>query len=382
MPKVAIIGAGLIGFGVGANLIKLGEKSIVILEREKMPGLHSTGKSAGGFRAQFSTRPNIEMSMKSIRILTNFKEEVGVQPEIKQYGYMFLATSQAHLDALKQAIVLQREYGVPVEFFEGAHRALEICEQLRADDIIGGTFCPTDGYFDPYDFMLAYADFFLENGGQAKYEAEVIGFETKGNEIEAVRTKAGDFPVEKVVIAAGAWSGEIGKMLGLNVPIVPVRRQVFDTEPFDGMKQEIPLIVDMSTGLYVKSESGGFLLGYSNKDEPPGFNYSVDPEFRMLVAEMALSRFPVLEKATLREGWAGFYDTTPDHHSILGIVPPFENLFIAAGFSGHGAMHSPIATKAVAELIVHGSASCVDISPLAITRFKDGQSPLMEHAVI
>ncbi len=381
--KVAIIGGGLIGFGIAANLVKLGEKSVVVLEKEKMPGLHSTGKSAGGFRVQFSTKPNIEMSVKSIRILTNFKEEVGVQPEVKQFGYMFMATKPEHLEALSRNISLQKEFGVQVEFFEGAKRVKEICEQVNTEDIIGGTYCPTDGYFDPYEFMLAYSNFFLEADGIALYEAEVVGFETKDDKVRVVKTeKAGEIEAEAVVIAAGAWSGEIGKLLGLSIPIVPIRRQVFDTEPFDGMRQEVPLMIDMGTGLYVKSESGGFLLGYSNKDEPPGFNYSVDPEFRFLVAEMALRRFPVLEEANLRDGWAGFYDTTPDHHSILGRIPQFSNLFIAAGFSGHGAMHSPITTKAIAELIVEGTARCFDISPLSITRFKDGESPLHEQAVI
>ncbi len=382
MHKVVVIGGGLIGFGVAANLAKLGERSVILLEKEKMPGLHSTGKSAGGFRAQFSTKPNIEMSVKSIRILTNFEEEVGVQPDIKQYGYMFMATTPAHLETLKKNIAIQKEYGVPVEFFEGARRAKEICEQVDAEDILGGTYCPTDGYFDPYDFMLAYANFFMEKGGQAVYEAEVIGFETSEDEVKAVKTTAGDFSANVVVVAAGAWTGEICRLIGVDLPIVPIRRQVFDTEPFSGMKQEVPLMIDMSTGLYVKSESGGFLLGYSNKDEPPGFNYSVDPEFRMLVVEMAVNRFPILENATLRDGWAGFYDTTPDHHSILGPVPNYRNLLVAAGFSGHGAMHSPIATKAVAELIVDGNPSCFDISPLSLTRFKDGTSPLLESAVI
>jgi len=148
------------------------------------------------------------------------------------------------------------------------------------------------------------------------------------------------------------------------------------------MHQELPLMMDMGSGLYVKSESGGFLLGLSNKDEPPGFRTDVDQEFRFYVAELAINRFPVLENATLRNGWAGLYDTTPDHHAIIGPIPPLENFVLVSGFSGHGAMHSPIATKAVSELIVFGESKCIDISPLSIERFKEGKSPLLEHAVI
>jgi len=379
--KVVIIGGGLIGFGVAANLVKLGEKSVVVLEKEKMPGLHSTGKSAGGFRAQFSTPINIEMSLKSIKILTNFKEEVGVQPEVRQYGYLFLATTKEHIEQKKRDVALQRSLGVPVEFFEGNERVREICAQINTDDVIGGTFCPIDGYFDPYDFMLAYMNFFQENGGEVVYEAEVKGFESWGRKVTAVKSTAGEFPCDVVVNAAGAWAGDVAKLLGVDLPIVPIRRQVFDTEPFSLIPQEIPLTIDMSTGLYVKSESGGFLLGYSNKDEPPGYNFSVDPEFRMLVVEMALHRFPILENAKLREGWAGLYDTTPDHHAIIGPVPEFDNFMVIAGFSGHGAMHSPIATKALAELIVEGTPRCIDISPLSCDRFRKGQL-IEEHAVI
>ncbi|OPX23007.1 MAG: hypothetical protein B1H03_02945 [Planctomycetales bacterium 4484_113] len=380
--RIVIIGGGIVGFGVAANLLKMGERDLVLLEREKLPGQHSTGKSAGGFRAQFSTQINIELMMQSIEILTHFSEEFGADAEVRQYGYLFMATTRQQMEALRQNVELQRKYGLEVEFLEGSERILEICPQINTEDIVGGTFCPTDGYFDPYEFMQGYANFAEERGLKTVYEAEVTGFEIKDGTVLAVQTKAGDFPVDIVVLAAGAWSGEVGKLAGVDIPVVPVRRQLFDTEPFDGISQQVPLMADLSNGFYIKSESGGFLLGCANKDEPPGFNTSVDLEYKFKVVEMALHRFPVLADATVREGWAGLYSVSPDHHAIVGVVPPLANFFVISGFSGHGAMQSPGATRCLAELIVEGSSRSVDISPLSITRFRPGPSPLMETTVI
>ena len=276
---IVIIGGGIIGFGVAANLFKLGERDVTLLEREKLPGQHSTGKSAGGFRAQFGTDINVELMMKSVHILTHFKEEYGAEAEVRQYGYLFMAAAPQQMEVLRGNTVLQRKYGLAVEYFEGSERIHEICPQINTEDLLGGTFCPTDGYFDPYEFMQGYANFAEERGLKTVYEAEVLGFERTDEAIQAVQTKAGDFPADIVVLAAGAWAGEMGKLAGVDIPVVPVRRQLFDTEPFDGIRQDVPLMADLRNGFYMKSESGGFLLGCANKDEPPGFNTNVDLEY-------------------------------------------------------------------------------------------------------
>lgn len=380
--QIVIIGGGIVGFGVAANLFKLGERNITLLEREKLPGQHSTGKSAGGFRAQFSTEINIELMMESVRILTRFSEEYGANAEVRQYGYLFMATSPEHLEALRKNVKRQRKHGLEVEYFEGTERIREICPQASTEGLLGGTFCPTDGYFDPYEFMQGYANFAQERGLKTVFEAEVTGFEVKDETVRAVQTRAGDFSADIVVLAAGAWSGELGMLLGLDIPVVPVRRQLFDTEPFDAISQRVPLMTDMRNGFYLKSESGGFLLGCANKDEPPGFNMNVDLEYKFKVVEMALQRFPVLADARIRDGWAGLYAVSPDHHAIVGPVPPLANFFVISGFSGHGAMQSPAVTKCLAELIVEGRSRTVDISPLSIARFRPGPSPLMETTVI
>jgi len=380
--RILIIGGGIVGFGLAANLLKLGEREVTLLEREKLPGQHSTGKSAGGFRAQFSTAINVELMMRSIEILTRFADEYGADARVQQYGYLFMATSAEHLRVLRRNVELQRSFGLQVEYIEGTGRISEICPQINTEDLLGGTFCATDGYFDPYEFMQGYANYAEERGLKTVYEAEVIGFEVKDDTVRVVRAKAGDFPVDVVVLAAGAWSGEVGKLAGLDIPVVPVRRQVFDTEPFGGISLQVPLMADMGNNFYLKSESGGFLLGCANKDEPPGFNTGVDLEYKFKVVEMAVHRFPVLADATIREGWAGLYEVSPDHHAIIGLVPPLTNFFVISGFSGHGAMQSPATTLCLAELIAEGRSRTVDISPLSVARFRPGPSPLMETAVI
>ena len=369
--RIVILGGGIVGFSVAYNLHKLGERDIVILEREKLIGLHSTGKSAGGFRQQFSTPVNIQMSMGAVKLITRFAEELQANVEVSQNGYIFLATTDDEMADFKLHWELQRSLGLDVSLITPDEIRARVPE-MRTDDLVGGTWCATDGFFDPYEFMQGYANWVLARGVELELEAEVVGFEVKDDVITLVHTKKGDIEPEVVVNATGAWAGEIGKMLGVDIPILPYRRQVFDTEPFDKLPQSLPLIVDTHTGLYFKPESGGFLFGKVDKSEPPSFATHVDVEFKFHVAELAINRVPIFEEANLRDGWAGLYEETPDHHAILGLVPPLMNFVQIGGFSGHGAMHAPYAGQLVAELIHFGSARSLDITPLSIERFAHG----------
>jgi len=132
------------------------------------------------------------------------------------------------------------------------------------------------------------------------------------------------------------------------------------------------MIVDIHSGLYTHKESGGLLLGWADKETPPGFDLSVDPNYTDKIIELALNRIPVLEEAEISSSWAGLYESTPDHLAILGKVPKVEGLILANGFSGHGFMHAPAVGVLLAELIVEGKSS-LDISALSIERFKKGR---------
>jgi sarcosine oxidase subunit beta len=162
-------------------------------------------------------------------------------------------------------------------------------------------------------------------------------------------------------------------MVGIKIPVRPLRRQIFITAPFHLTDRSIPLTIDFHRGSYFRQEGDGLLLS-GPLDPEPGFNLNIDYEAMAEASENAMHRVPVLERAHIARGWAGLYEISPDHHAILGKVSEVEGFILANGFSGHGFQHSPAVGKVIAELIVDGEATTIDISPLSIERFERGES--------
>jgi sarcosine oxidase subunit beta len=152
------------------------------------------------------------------------------------------------------------------------------------------------------------------------------------------------------------------------------------TDPVPGLDRDFPLTVEFASSLYFHRESGGVLMGMADPTDGPGFDASVNWDFLPTLVERALYRLPILERAKVKTGWAGFYEDTPDKHPIIGAVPGLAGFLCAAGFSGHGIMHAPAAGEAIAELIVDGKTS-FDVTPLAYDRFRRGDR-IKEHNVI
>jgi len=170
-------------------------------------------------------------------------------------------------------------------------------------------------------------------------------------------------------------------MLGIEIPVSPVRRQCFVTEPIrEGLRHPIPMTIDFATGVYLHSESGGVLIGLADKNEPAGFNENVEWSFLEKIAELAIDRVPLLESARIKTGWAGLYEVTPDHHPIIGELPGAPGVYLACGFSGHGVMHAPAAGQLVAELLVD-SRPTIDLAPLRYSRFREGDLVRETHVI-
>jgi sarcosine oxidase subunit beta len=196
----------------------------------------------------------------------------------------------------------------------------------------------------------------------------------KGRKVQAVVTQDGEIATETVVVAAGAWSGQIGQMIGVDIPIRPVRRQIAVTTPLPELPPDFPFVLFFGQSLYFHPESGqSILTGKSNNNEPVGFNMEVDQAWTETHLLEAMRRFPLLEQAGLLSEWAGLYEVTPDEQAILGRLPGLEGVIIAAGFSGHGFMHGPIVGKLMAEEILDGRAHTVDIDDLRYERFALGR---------
>ena len=368
---VVIVGAGIMGVSTAYHLARLGARRVVVLERDTVCS-GSTALASGGIRHQYANRLGIELTTHSIVTYERFRDEFGVDPHFRQHGYLILIATEEELTTARRSVALQRSLGVHVELLDAAAtRAL--CPYLNTDDLLGATYTPRDGYADPYLCATAIAARARELGVQIRQQYEVVAI-ARGTSTFTVSTRHGDLEAAAVVIAAGAWSGVVGALAGIDVPVTPRRRHKFMTAPFptDRIPATTPFIIGQHWGFSMRREGPGLLLGGGRKDEGSSFSTESDWDLAPEVVARAIQRVPALAEARLMRAWAGLYEMTPDQTGIIGAVPGADGLYVIAGFSGHGFMHGPIAGQLMAELIAHGAARTLDIAPLAFDRFARG----------
>jgi len=379
---VVIVGGGIVGSSIAYHLSESGCTNVLVIERETHQGKGSTGKSMGGVRAQFATPVNIQMSLYSIPFYASFDERLGHPAGYKPQGYLFAATSDRHLQYLRTNQEKQKALGLKTARMVSAEEIRSMFPQLRSDDIVGGSFCSTDGFVDPYSAMVGFMARAAESGARLWRNAEVAAINRDGNGIAGVETTRGPVSTRTVVNAAGPWAAQIAKLAGVELPVAPLRRMLVPTEPFDQFPHSAPMIIDMSNGFHFRPESLGFLLAWADPEETPGFKTDFEPAFIEKVLTRAAARVPCFENLAVnpKRAWAGLYEMTPDHHPILGPVPEVPGFFLANGFSGHGVMHAPATGKILADLIVHKKTDLVDASLLSLDRYRTGR--LIEETAV
>jgi len=382
--EVVIIGGGIVGSSIAWHLTDAGCKNVLVIERESSQGKGSTGKSMGGVRAQFSTPVNIQMSLYSIRFYARFEEIIGHPADYRPQGYLFLATKDSHLAYLRDNFARQQKLGLTTARLLSTDEIRTMLPQLRSDDILGGSFCSTDGFVDPYSVMNGFMASAIEQGAILWKKSDVTGITTDGHGAFTVQTARGPVSTRTVVNAAGAWSAQIAKFVGIDLPVEPLRRMLVPSEPFSDFPHSSPMVIDMSTGFHFRPEGRGFLLAWNDPEETPGYKTDFEPSFIEKILMHAADRVPAFENLPInpKRAWAGLYEMTPDHHCILGPVAGVPGFFLANGFSGHGVMHSPATGKIVADMILQGNTKVVDdIFVLAFERFARGEL-LHETAVL
>ena len=375
---IVIIGAGIVGCSIAYHLALQGAGTVVVVEKDLICS-GSTGKSAGGIRQQFATELNIQLSLESLRMFHRMREELGVDPEFREVGYLFMATTSAELALFQRQAEFQQRHRIPVQIVS-RDDIRRLVPYVRLDDIVGGAYCPTDGYAAPYEATMGYAAAARRLGVKIHEQRAVTRVRCRGDQVTGVETSQGPIHAPVVVNAAGAEGGLVGAMAGVLVPVVPYRRQIFVTGPLPEFRQEPPLTIDYHRSWYFRGEMGGCLFS-GPKDEESTFNTNVDWEHLAESVAKAVGRVPILEKAEIKRGWAGSYDISPDNNAILGAVPEVPGFFVATGHSGHGFMHGPATGKLMAELILTGRTS-IDISPYGLDRFRMGRTvrePMTMH---
>jgi sarcosine oxidase subunit beta len=382
IPKsadVVVIGGGVMGASIAFHLALRGQKNVVLLEKEAFFGQGATGRCAGGVRYQFATEVNVRLSLQSLPMLERFEAETGQAIDYRKCGYIFLLTHPEDVTIFRGTMSMQNRLGVETMWLDGDEIRYSL-PQMRLQDVIGGTFNPKDGLVDPNSVVMGYISAGQRMGVNAYTDVEVTGLKVEGGRINGVQTNIGFIATRVVFNAAGPWAGVVGRMAGVDIPITPVRRQMFTTTPLPEIPADFPFIIDFAQSLYFHREGQGLLIGMSNPNEKPGFDQNVDPDFEVVNLEAAAARLPLLEGAGLASRWAGLYEVTPDAHPIFGATP-VEGFYVCAGFSGHGFMHGPISGKLMAEILLDSSAHSVDISMLDLRRFEEGRL-IQEYNVV
>jgi sarcosine oxidase subunit beta len=382
LPKsadIAVVGGGVMGASTAYHLAAAGHTDVVLLERTRDFEDSATNRCAGGVRYQFSTKVNVELSQASLPMLERFEEEIGVDPQYRQVGYLFVLTDPADLPIFRQNVELQRALGVNTIWLEPDDIARRI-PLMSFPDALAGTIHEKDGLADPHSVLMGYLKRARAMGAAILTEMEVVDIEVTGGAVTALLTSRGRMETDTVVNAAGPWAGVVGEMAGVEIPIEPVRRQMITTTPLPELPPDFPFVIDFAQSLYFHSEGEGLLTGMSNPHQSPGFDQSVDSDWELTAMEAAMERMPMLHHAGRLSGWAGLYEVTPDAHPIFGKTP-VEGFHVVAGFSGHGFMHGPIAGKLMSEILLEGAATTVDVSDLDLARFDEGRQ-IQEHNVI
>ena len=376
--EVVVIGGGVIGTSIAFHLAEAGVTGVVLLERDEL-GSGSTCKAAGGVRAQFSDRINIELGARSLEAFTRFGRRPGQEIDLHQVGYLFLLSREKDVESFERDVELQNELGVGSRMIDVAE-ARRLSPLIDTDGLLAAAFSPDDGHCTPESVVLGYATAARRLGAALLTGVTVTGIDVRGGEARTVHTDRGSITAGTVVCAAGAWSQALGEMVGTALPVTPVRRQIVFTEPMPDLPPVVPFTIDFATSYYFHREGRGLLLGMSDPDQEPGFHLSYSEQWLPRLGEAIEARTPALLDVGLGTGWAGLYEVTPDHNALIGRSSTTPNFLYATGFSGHGFLQAPAVGEVIRDLHLRRTPA-VETGPMSAERFA-GRSALRPESHI
>ena len=383
---IIIIGGGVVGSGIAYTLLADGFRGkIVVVEKDPSYQYASSSLATGGVRQQFGTFINIQLAQYSVRFYEKFDEIMAVDgekanSEFQQVGYLFLS-NEKNWPVHQKRVALQKARDVEVEVLNPSE-IKQIIPDLNTEDLSGAIFGPRDGVLDPNGVLQGFARKARSLGAEFIYD-EVVQIIKDNKGVSAIVTSKGiRFSCRVIVNAAGPWANSVGNLLGVNIPVVPVRRQIFVCHPSAQASRPFPMIIDPG-GTHWRSETGGRILAAKAKvDEPPGFNFEVERRYFTEVVWPDLAhRYPPFDRLRMEKGWAGLYEVTPDENAIYGEHPEIKGFYLANGFSGHGLMIAPATGKVMSEIIRVGRSETIDVSCLSLERFAKGEL-IIEDKVI
>jgi FAD-dependent oxidoreductase domain-containing protein 1 len=342
---VVIIGGGVIGSSTAFNLLQDGFKGrVAVMERDSSYQFASSALAFGGVRQQFMSAVSVRMVQYSLEVLSRHPE-----CRFRRRGYLFLG-NESNWPRLQRRFEIQKSLGAECELLS-VDRIRRLVPELWCDDLVGGLFGPEDGYVDPRAMLETF-----------RKKAEDVGAVYISGEVLERQ------PDATYVIASGAYSGAVAKSLGVEVPVTPVRQQLFRCGLPRPWTYDFPVVVDPGGAHWRTAPNNEIIIAKTKADEPPGVRFDADTErFQQHVLPDLVRRLPEFRDLKLIGAWGGLYEMTPDYNGIIDKIS--DGLFVAAGFSGHGLMMSAATGKLMSELIRTGRFETLDASPLSLGRF-------------
>jgi sarcosine oxidase subunit beta len=376
--STVVVGAGVIGASVAWHLASRGAREVLVLDAAAGPGAGSTAAATGGFRAQYATAINVRLSLLARAKLLRFREEIGADPGYLPAGYLWVATDAAQLAALGDARAVQRAEGLDESVGVTPAEVAQLQPAIALNGVAGGAYCPTDGFIRPRAIQDGYRDAAVRLGVHFCWDEAVAAFDLDASGgIRAVRTALRTISCGTVVNAAGAWAGRLARLAGVDLPVVPLRRQMAATRPSRAIAPDAPMTLFCVDGFHFRERDGRVILSWptpGNPDDP--FDTGVEPAWLDAVAHKKDALVPALRGVAIdpEASWAGLYEMSPDRHAILGAAAAVPNLYLVNGSSGHGVMHAPALGQLLAEIMLDGNATSLDASVLAPDRFALGRA--------
>jgi sarcosine oxidase subunit beta len=367
--EIAIIGGGVMGLSIAYQLAKRGLTDVVVLERGYL-AQGASGRNGGGVRMQWSTELNVRLMQQSIELCRRFAQEIGVNVWFRQGGYLFLGRSQRERAAMEKNVALQNKCGVPTRMLTPGE-AQEIVPELDLSKIVCACYNPKDGVLFPWPFLWGYAHQALLRGVEVHLYTNLLSIKRLNNSF-LLHTSKGDVQAKRVINACGAWSPEVARMVGVELPNRPHRHEILSTEPLKPWLT--PMVSLLSSGLYFsQSMRGEIVMGVTTPDDDDG---TVKMGSRLLflqtIARELISVAPRLAQVKVLRQWAGPYDVSPDRQAILGEPDGVPGFFLCCGFTGHGFMMAPVIGQLYAQWLTGGEKHEV-FDRGRLSRFAEGK---------
>ncbi|HEX5063402.1 MAG TPA: FAD-binding oxidoreductase [Kofleriaceae bacterium] len=372
--EIAIVGGGVMGLAIAYYLARRGLHDVVVLERGYLAE-GASGRNGGGVRQQWSTEINIRLMQESVELCRRFAVDLGVNVWFRQGGYLFLARSAKEVARLEKNIALQNRCGVPTKMLDPS-AAQEIVPELDLTGIVGASYNSTDGILFPWPFLWGYARQAAALGVRIFTQTAVTQLAQASEGGYVIETSRGTVRARRVINATGAWSPQLARMVGVEVPTYPIRHEICSSEPLKPFLR--PMVSELSSGLYCSQSMRGEIVGGVTVPGH-GSTYAMGStlEFLATYSRRLVRLMPILGDIKILRQWAGPYDQSPDGNPIVGPAPNHPDFFLACGFVGHGFMMAPIVGKLYAEWLTGGAKHEI-FERYTLGRFSDGSAAAHE----